>query len=359
MKSFIPGIELSRCFYEEVVAKLVNEPHAAALIGEGSEVLGFDQPRSTDHSWGPRMQLFVRSSQVEAVRLSIEDRLPATFKGFPVQFHSLQTGTVRHHVEVTTVEEWVAAQLRIDSFTEPTVEVWLSMPQQHLLQFTSGAVFRDDSGELTRIRERFSWYPADVWLWMMASQWHLIGNVEPLLGRTAEAGDTRGSILVSCRLVRLIMELCFLQEKRYWPYMKWFGTAFSRLFIAPQIGPILDRILQSPDQQSRENGVTEALEIVARRHNALGLTRPVLPRSEPFQVGINNAVRPYRVLNTGQYVQACKEAIADETIRKLVHVGAIDQLTHADDALINFTSWTERLKFGYRAETDAASLQPD
>ena len=48
MTSFIPGIELSRNFYEEVVRKLVEPPHAAAVIGEGSEVLGFDQPRSTD-----------------------------------------------------------------------------------------------------------------------------------------------------------------------------------------------------------------------------------------------------------------------------------------------------------------------
>lgn len=352
MVSFIPGIELSRHFYEDVVKKLIDRPHAAALIGEGSEVLGFDQQRSTDHSWGPRMQVFVSASHVNEVSKAIEHGLPAVYKGYPVRFYSWQTESVRHHVEVTTLDHWLSVQLKIDSHTELQKEKWLSLPQQHLLQFTAGAVFHDELGELTRMRKQLSWYPTDIWLWMMASQWHLIGNTEPLLGRTVEANDGRGSLMVAFRLVRLIMELCFLQEKRYWPYLKWFGTAFSRLRVASEIGPVLDRILGSSNHQDRENAVKQALEIVAERHNALGLTASVTPKFEPFQVGINDAVRPYRVLNAGSYVGACKSAITDETIRMLAHVGAIDQLTHVDDALINFTSWPERLKHCYKAEMD-------
>lgn len=350
ISSFIPGIELSCYFYEEVVRKLMNRPHAAALIGEGSEVLGFDQPRSTDHSWGPRLQVFVHPSHVQQVSLAIDSGLPSEYKGYPVRFYSWQTDTVRHHVEVTTVDSWLASQLRIGSNTEWTHEQWLSMPQQHLLQFTSGAVFRDDIGELTAVRQRLSWYPADVWLWMMASQWHLIGNTEPLLGRTAEANDARGSVLAAGRLVRLIMELCFLQEQKYWPYLKWFGTAFARLDIAPAIGPVLDTILGATDQRTREDGVTQALRLVAEKHNSLGLTPAVPAVFEHFKVGVNDAVRPYRVLNAGSYVEACRNAIADERLGKLVTVGSIDQLTHADDAFINFTSWPSRLEQGYRSE---------
>lgn len=349
---FIPGIELSRSFYKEIVSKLVEVPHAAALIGEGSEVLGFDQPRSTDHSWGPRLQLFVRSSEIEKVTLAIEQGLPGEYNGFPVQLYCWKTGTVRHHVEVADLDSWLSSQLRFDSRTELTPETWLSMPQQHLLQFTSGAVFRDDRGELSGMRKRLAWYPDDVWLWMMASQWHFIGNTEHLLGRTAEAGDRRGSMLVACRLVRFIMELCFLQERRYWPYLKWFGSAFAKLAVAPAIGPILDKILEAADQQTRENGVARALEMVAENHNSLGLTTAVAPVFEDFKVGINDAVRPYRVLNAGSYVEACRSAIVDRKLGKLTPVGAIDQLTHVDDALINFTSWTTRLEQSYKAEMD-------
>ncbi len=52
---FVPGRELSRAFYHEVVRELVRDvEHSAALLGWGSDVLGFDTERSTDHGWGPR-----------------------------------------------------------------------------------------------------------------------------------------------------------------------------------------------------------------------------------------------------------------------------------------------------------------
>ncbi|MEX5631870.1 hypothetical protein [Parafrankia sp. FMc2] len=54
------GRELSRRFYEQSIRQLVwGVPHAAALLGKGSEVLGLDDEISTDHDFGPRVQLFV------------------------------------------------------------------------------------------------------------------------------------------------------------------------------------------------------------------------------------------------------------------------------------------------------------
>ena len=53
------GIDLARGFYREQVAPLLTGvPHAAALLGNGSEVLGFDDEVSPDHDFGPRVQVF-------------------------------------------------------------------------------------------------------------------------------------------------------------------------------------------------------------------------------------------------------------------------------------------------------------
>ena len=58
LPEFLPGLELSRQFYEEVVRPLLDQrfpglPHAAGRLGSGSEVLAFDTEMSTDHDWGP------------------------------------------------------------------------------------------------------------------------------------------------------------------------------------------------------------------------------------------------------------------------------------------------------------------
>ena len=55
----VSGADLSRLFYEEAVRPLVlgiaGVRHSAARIDDGSEVLGFDDETSRDHSWGPRV----------------------------------------------------------------------------------------------------------------------------------------------------------------------------------------------------------------------------------------------------------------------------------------------------------------
>ena len=54
MSEFIPGLELNRLFFDEVVrplltSKLPELGYSAGLIGEGSDVLGFDDEMSRDH----------------------------------------------------------------------------------------------------------------------------------------------------------------------------------------------------------------------------------------------------------------------------------------------------------------------
>ncbi|HEX3647468.1 MAG TPA: hypothetical protein VHV49_03515, partial [Pseudonocardiaceae bacterium] len=77
---FLPGLALSRSFYEGAVRPLLAEhlpdlPHAACLLGFGSEVLGYDTARSADHNWGLRLQVFTADRQ-DTVAALLADRLP-------------------------------------------------------------------------------------------------------------------------------------------------------------------------------------------------------------------------------------------------------------------------------------------
>lgn len=150
------------------------------------------------------------------------------------------------------------------------------------------------------------------------------------------------------RLCRLIMEMAFLQEKQYRPYDKWFGTAFAQLDAAAILGPLIDEALNKPPNAHTEGPLAAALLTIAKRHVALGISEPATPAMSDFQVGINDAVRPYPVLNTRDLITATTNAITDPALRAQVPVGAIDQLTHADDAMINFTAWPQSLATCYR-----------
>src|SRR5574339_355633 len=94
--SFIPGRELCELFYREAVQPILRASfpqlkHSAALIGLGSEVLGFDDELSTDHHWGPRVMLFVEeenqmySQQITQV---LAQNLPYEFHGYSTNFSS-------------------------------------------------------------------------------------------------------------------------------------------------------------------------------------------------------------------------------------------------------------------------------
>jgi hypothetical protein len=229
---------------------------------------------------------------------------------------------------------------------------WLALPQQILLEVTGGRIFHDDPGELAKVRQILAWYPDDVWLWLMASQWHRIEERESFVGRTAELGDDLGSRLLAAHIAEDAMRLCFLQERCYAPYAKWLGTAFNRLTAAADVGAILHDVLAAVDFAGREDSLVRLYEALAGRHNALAITMPVAPTTELFQVGINDAVRPYRVLNAGRFAEACLEAIADERMRHLSLVGAIDQLIDPTDLLVHFTDWPQHLSTIYQRQLD-------
>jgi hypothetical protein len=178
-ETFLPGLRLAELFYAEVVAPLLAAEfpgldYAAALIGPGSEVLGFDTPRSADHDWGPRLQVLLSdhelASRVDGVLAS---RLPQTFLGYPVRSPKTNDPLSRHRVLVAGAREWLAGHLGFDPVDSVRTVDWLSTPTQRLTEITEiteGAVFHDGPGALTRARAALAWYPDDVWRYVLACQ---------------------------------------------------------------------------------------------------------------------------------------------------------------------------------------------
>lgn len=349
MPEFIPGLKLSELFYREAVEPIFKQKfpswkHAAARLGYGSEVLGYDDAMSRDHDWGPRLTLFLAEEDLEAKKQKIDETLR---NELPRQFHGYSTnwslphedltweliehteGPINHRVEITSIRRYILGYLGFDITGELQVADWLVFPQQKLLGITAGAVFHDGVG-LNAVREYFSWYPHDVWLYLMASAWQRIGQEEHLMGRAGEAGSEIGSALIAARLVRDVMRLCFLMERRYAPYAKWFGLAFSRLHSAEELNPIFANVLQAKTWKARDKWLAQAYEITARLFNKLGIISKIDEKTASFYD------RPFQVIWGEKIANQILQNIKDPGIKQIIHrspIGGIDNFSDNTDLL--------------------------
>jgi hypothetical protein len=324
---FVPGQALSAAFHTEVVAPLLGwRPHAAALLGPGSDVLGYDTAVSTDHGWGPRVLVFVGAGELAAVRALVDAGLPERFRGWPVRFGSDRV-PVRHHVDVHVLGDWLRGQLGFDPREPMSTADWLGVPQQALLEVVRGRVHADPDGELGRVRARLARFPIPVRRWLLACQWTRVAQEEAFVGRSAQVGDELGSRLLAGRLARELMRVAFLLADEYWPYPKWFGTAFARLPTAAELGPALAAAVAATSYPEREDALVAAYEAAGRAHNASGLTEPVEPTARPF------FDRPFRVLGAARFAAACRARIDDPWLLGLAPVGSVDQFADSTDVL--------------------------
>ncbi len=361
MPDFIKGLELGRLFFEEAVRPVLEAEfprlrYAAALLGTGSEVLGFDTEMSADHGWGPRFDLFLAEENFDAardaVRETLSHRLPHRFRGYPTSFtepdpadngtqhaDTRDSGPVRHKVELMTPRGFFLNYLAFDVNQEIEPADWLTFPEQKLRTVTSGAVFHDAVG-LDELRQRFSYYPRDVWLYLLASAWARVGQEEHLMGRAGSVGDELGSALIGARLVRDLMRLCFLMERAYAPYPKWFGTAFGQLACAGDLSPSLRAALAAGTWQERESHLAAAYGRVAAMHNALALTDPLPVEPRDF------FGRPFRVIELHGFSAALLARITDERVRRIAArqpIGGIDLFSDSTD-LVSYASWRALLR---------------
>jgi hypothetical protein len=363
--AFIPGLELNRRFYWEVVRPLLDArfpglPHSAAQIGTGSDILGFDTPMSMDHDWGPGVLLFLSEEDwhlAESVRELMRHHLPHQFLGFPTNYGpasgdevgttimlATTRGPVNHHVWPVLVRSFFQRHLHWDVEQELTAADWLTLSSQTLRGITSGAVYHDGVGELTRIRSHLAWYPHDVWLYLLAAGWLRLSNEEHLMPRAGYLGDELGSAIIGARLVRDVMNLCFLMERQYAPYAKWLGTAFQQLECASQLVPLLEQVLRAPAWQQREEALSRCYSHLARMHNALGITTPLLEAVSSFHD------RPFQVIHGERFSAAIVAEIHDGEVAELAKrplIGGIDQVSD-NTALVSHISWRAQVLALYR-----------
>ncbi len=344
---FMKGLDLSQVFYEEAVKPLLesefpNLVYSAGHLGAGSDVLGFDTEQSMDHDWGPKLLLFLGEKDYEKYHESLDTflghNLPTEIRGFPISFGRHDDGPIfmhlsderplNHGVKIVTIRYYFERYLTVNPLEKMNPIDWVVLPEQRLRSIAEGRIFHDGLGQLQSILEKLSYYPNDVWLYLLSTQWRRIGQDEPFMGRCGQVGDELGSRVVGSRLVYDIMKLCFFMEKQYAPYIKWFGSGFSQLKSADILTPILERVFEATSWEDRQEHLVRAYELVAGMHNDLGITEPMKTKVSNFHN------RPFLVIQAWDFAEAIYETIQDEEVLSLSKfLGGVDQFVNSTDVL--------------------------
>ncbi len=270
-------IELDRQFYEEQVAPMIRERFpayegriAVGVAGEGSDCFGYDDEISRDHDFGIGVCLWLTEEDAkvigpglqEAYRESLEEWL----RGRPFSPGSPEalSGRLLTRRGVQPIPQFYYNNLgyRIDP-EKPVVTdgIWFYTEEWRFAAAVNGAVFRDDLGQFSRIRELLlGYYPERIRRMRLANALH--DYAAAMQANYARCMVRRDPVAASCCRTRSIdaaMNILFLIRRRYAPYYKWKFRAFRELEgSAPLIGLLEEAAVLPPDPAAWEGVVYDA-----------------------------------------------------------------------------------------------------
>lgn len=304
------GLELSRAFYEQYGAPLLHEQFsqvehliAVGLIGSGSEVLGFDDEVSRDHDFEPGFCLLLPDESVIDRRTAF--LLERAYAKLPREFMEVRRSTLapvggaRHGV------------LRAaDFFTEKvgapdgvlTVDQWLKLPQQSLLEATAGVLFRDDLGQVTAIRTTLSHMPEEVRKKRLAGHLLLMaqaGQYNYL--RCLKHGEPAAGQLAVNEFVKSCIEVVFLLNRVYAPYYKWSFRALRQLEKLSLTAETLEYLLTTGNDEDMAESKYDMIESTASdiidELQEQGLTKAICGDLEKHAYSVNDGIEDGDVRN--------------------------------------------------------------
>lgn len=265
-RRFANGMELCQAFYEEYGIPMIREKFpqyenmiATGLVGEGSECFGFDDEVSRDHDFGPGFCMWLTDQVYDEVGQQLQEAyegLPSTYMGIT----RFTTAKAQKRVGVFRIGDFYEGLIGLRD-VPTTQNQWLFLEDYRLAAATNGKVFRDDLGEFTRIRRGIlNHYPEEVRIQKIARQAALMAqsgqyNYSRMFGR----GETVTAAIALSEFMKHTMSMVYLLNRKYSPFYKWMHRGMQELRILPEIGDILNALVDFPSGDER---IPQTIEII-------------------------------------------------------------------------------------------------
>lgn len=303
------GLDLSEKFYRDEIQQLIEKhfpklagKYAAGLISSGSDVLEYDDELSRHRDWGPRCQIWLDDSDYRKYSKSLHqlftEKIPRVFLGFGTNFlwDELSQAFIPakieeegiHLITITTVKRYLKDQFGLYTCS-PNLLDWLYLPEQKLLELTRGRIFYDSSGDITRVRKDFAYFPKDIRCYKLLYIWESLEHHFETVKRCILRGDVLSARIILGRIVELMVRLVFLFNYRYCPgTMKWFSREFYNLpRFADETGPQLEEALILADIKSSYRILENTIISLIKEFNQLEFSNELKFDFSQFSKSIN------------------------------------------------------------------------
>lgn len=273
------GLERARRYYEAYGKPMLLEKYpqyagriAAGLVGEGSECLGFDDPLSTDHDYGPGFCLWLTREDYEAVGKELQ----ADYEALPGEFEGVLARNVTRQgagrVGVLDMDRFYRERTGF-SESPRDLEDWLEISMEALGTVTNGAVFEDPMGEFTRRREGFGSCPEPARLRRLAMALGTMAQAGQYnFNRARRRGDTGAMFFSLAEFAKSACDAVYLLNRTYGPFYKWRVRGLKGMERAGEVQAMLEELLErGVSWDGAGERIEEICQAVARELKSQGL----------------------------------------------------------------------------------------
>lgn len=266
------GLELSKEYYLTYGKEMLEGSFkdylpfiSVGLLGNGSEVLGFDDEVSTDHDFEPGFCIFIPGEDIidRTTAFKMERayaKLPEEFMGYKKQKIS-PVGGARHGV--IRIDEFLTNKLG-SADGKMSMYQWLTIPTQYLCEVTKGEIFHEGNNRLSEIRDGLMVMPKDIRLKRLAGHLLLMSQSGQYnYKRMVDHGELAAASMCVHEFVKNTLAAIYFLNNEYMPYYKWQFRGLKNLDILSELAFPLEYLEITGNDLSMVQDKMEKIEFIA------------------------------------------------------------------------------------------------
>ena len=297
------GIDAARRWYESAGAPMLEREFgdvvsriAVGRAGRGSECFGFDDDVSRDHDYFTGFQLWITEEDEHSFGFRLERAYARLRKEFPPDGKGVSTGSSElgdAEDGVTVIGDFYRRHLGFPGAPRDWRQ-WLYTPDHAFAEAVNGAVFRDDLGVFSGIRDTIlNGMPEDVRRKKIAARAVFMAQSGQYnYMRCLRHGEPGAAALALDEFVRNAASMAFLLNRRFAPYYKWVFRAMRDL---PKLGglsgTLTDLLTGGGAGAAKLERIEEVCAQIASELRAQGLSDCEDVYLEPHAFAVQSGIR--------------------------------------------------------------------